>query len=281
LKLARYQHEAGEHWGAVDVRAGTIQRIAGPFEEWAPKVTAHSAQAVSFAAAPVPLAQVKLLAPLIATSEITGTGINYPSWNLPPEGSDSPFYLRTHSCMVGPEATIEFPQLIALQPLVEFCYEIELVAVMGDSIKDPKHGTRDVLGYTVGNDGCLRHQRPNYLGMDLIASKCGYHGSSLGPWIVTKDELGGEGQIDLEMIMRINGVVTQKGHTSKMNWSIDRLIYELYLRMDLKCGDLLFTGTPGYVGVPDGIYAPGDVLEAEISGIGILRNYGYQTTHAK
>jgi 2-keto-4-pentenoate hydratase/2-oxohepta-3-ene-1,7-dioic acid hydratase in catechol pathway len=74
------------------------------------------------------------------------------------------------------------------------------------------------------------------------------------------------------MTMRVNGVVTQHDRTSSMNWPIDKLIYECDYRSRMTTADLLYTGTCGFIGVPDGFCEPGDVIEAEIEGIGVLRN---------
>jgi 2-keto-4-pentenoate hydratase/2-oxohepta-3-ene-1,7-dioic acid hydratase in catechol pathway len=185
---------------------------------------------------------------------------------------DSPFYYKAHASMIGPDDEIRFALLEAYQPGSRLCYELELVVVMGRPIGDRKHAYRDVLGYTVGNDSCIRGMRPNFFGMDLPGSKCAYHASSIGPWITTKDELGGENQPDLEMTMRVNGTVTQHDRTGVMNWPVDKLVAECDIRSRLGPGDLLFTGTCGFIGIPDGFYEPGDVMEAEIEGIGVLRN---------
>jgi 2-keto-4-pentenoate hydratase/2-oxohepta-3-ene-1,7-dioic acid hydratase in catechol pathway len=272
LKLARYREDDQVRWGAIDAEAETVRRLRGSFAEWAPRITVDGPAAAEFAAEPVPIAGVQLLAPLEPTAEITGTGVNYPEWTIPFEGADSPFYFRAQSAICGPDDELRYPALIQSQTQCRFCYEIELVGVFGAPVSDRKQGTRSLLGYTVGNDGCLRAQRPGFLGMDLVGSKDGFRGSSVGPWITTLDELGGTGQPELEMEMRINGVVTQRGNTGDMNSGMDELIRELSWRMEVGPGDILYTGTCGYVGIPDGFWEPGDNGEAEIEGIGVLRN---------
>jgi 2-keto-4-pentenoate hydratase/2-oxohepta-3-ene-1,7-dioic acid hydratase in catechol pathway len=273
MKFARYIDADGEHWGAVDLTAGTIRRIAGPFAQWAPAVTSHGSRVLEYdRAAPVPLEQAKILAPLSSRSEILWVGLNYPNWPRPTQ-SDPPIFLKPLTAMIGPEQTIRFPRLIRFQTQSYFCYEIELVAVIGSvRIADPAHGTRDVLGYTVGNGGALRNLRLSGVGHDVMSLKSSRASSAIGPWITTKDELGGEGQVDLHMTMRVNSAVTQRGRTGNMIWSLDKLINEVDHRARLTCGDVIYTGTCGYEGVPDGVYKPGDVVEAHIDGIGTLRN---------
>jgi 2-keto-4-pentenoate hydratase/2-oxohepta-3-ene-1,7-dioic acid hydratase in catechol pathway len=277
MKLVHYIESGTRLWGELDLAAETVRPFAEPFETWAPAVTAAGRDGVSFAGPAVPLASVKLLAPLHETAEILGTGVNYATHGLPRHGADVPFYMRPHSAIANPEETIFFPDIIKIQPKGRFSYEIELCVIMGREVTDPDHGIRDVLGYTVGNDGRLVFQRPNFIGMDMTGSKCGHRGSSIGPWIVTKDEISGDTQPDIEMTMRINGVVTQNARTSAMNKDVSALIYELDDRIGLKAGDVIYTGTPGYIGMDTGYYTPGDLIEAEIEGIGTLRNYMEQT----
>src|SRR3546814_1985382 len=74
------------------------------------------------------------------------------------------------------------------------------------------------------------------------------------------------------MTMIIVGEVRQLGRTGKMIWDMNRLLYEVDYRSTLVCGDVIETGTCGYVGVQDGVYDPSDQAEAEIEGIGVLRN---------
>src|SRR6202020_1042821 len=127
-----------------------------------------------------------------------------------------------------------------------FCYEVELVGVMGsDSLRDVAHGSRDVLGYTVGLSGCLRHVRVGAVGIDLVALRCGKNTSALGPWITTPDELEAGGKLSLEVTTRVNGQVAQSFNTSEMIWGIDRLMYEVGHRLHLSVGDVIYTGTGG------------------------------------
>jgi 2-keto-4-pentenoate hydratase/2-oxohepta-3-ene-1,7-dioic acid hydratase in catechol pathway len=278
MKFARYRATGrggadGERWGVVDTDARTVQPIDGAFEEWAPAVTVGGPGAVTLGSAPVSLDTVTLLPPLRPTSEITGLGYNYASFVVPAEGADPPVYTKPMASIVGPDATIEFPDLIAIQPQCRFCYEIQLVAVVGSvRIGDPKHATRDLLGYTIGNDGALRGTRPSFVGMDLFGERSSYQSSALGPWIVTTDELGGDGQPDLELTTTVNGAVTQKGRTSEMRWGVDQVLEEMNNRSMLSTGDVVFTGTCGYVGIPDGHYLAGDVIDLAVEGIGTLHN---------
>ena len=81
------------------------------------------------------------------------------------------------------------------------------------------------------------------------------------------DELGGPGQPDLEMIMRVNGEERQRDRTTSMIWTIDELIEYVVARTSLSTGDVMFTGTTAGVGMEDGRFLePGDELESEDRG---------------
>jgi 2-keto-4-pentenoate hydratase/2-oxohepta-3-ene-1,7-dioic acid hydratase in catechol pathway len=272
MKLARYRDTSGDHWGEIDPAAGTIRRIPDAFTEWAPEVTAKGPGVLRFAGGTLKVDAVKLLAPLHPAGHIYWLGLNYPNWPKP-ETADASVFFKTRTAVVGPEETIRFPKLIIVQPHAYFVYEIELVAVIGGrTLADPTHGISDVLGYTIGNSGALRNNRVTCVGYDIMGRSSGRSSSAIGPWIVTRDELGGDRHPDLEMTMRINGATRQQGRTGKMIWDMNKLLYEVDYRSKLGCGDVIETGTCGYVGVQDGLYNASDRAEAEIEGIGVLRN---------
>jgi 2-keto-4-pentenoate hydratase/2-oxohepta-3-ene-1,7-dioic acid hydratase in catechol pathway len=271
MKLARYRESAAERWGIVNDEGGTIRPIRGAFHEWAATLTANENWVPDFAGEPVPLASVQLLAPRPARGEVVWVALNYPAWPRPAD-SEPPIFFKPKSAIIGTGETFLFPKLLKAQTQCYFCYEIELVAVMGSGIRDIEHASRDVLGYTVGLSGCLRHVRVGAVGIDLVALRCGEKTSALGPWITTRDELESHGSLSLDLTTRVNGQITQSFNTAEMIWDIDRLLYEVGHRLHLHSGDVVYTGTGGYVGVPDGVFQPGDTLEAEISRIGVLKN---------
>jgi 2-keto-4-pentenoate hydratase/2-oxohepta-3-ene-1,7-dioic acid hydratase in catechol pathway len=272
MKLAKFRDASGDYWGEIDPQAGTIRRIAEPFEEWAPEVTANGPEVLKFDGGTIKLDTIKLLAPLHKPAHIYWLGLNYPNWPKPAR-TDASVFFKSRTAIVSPDDTIRFPKLITIQPQAYFVYEIELVAMIGShGLADPKNGLSEVLGYTIGNSGALRNNRSTCVGADIMGRSSARSSSAIGPWIVTRDELGGDDHPDLEMTLRINGEVRQRGRTGKMIWDMNRSLYEVDYRSRLVCGDVVETGTCGYVGVQDGVYDPSDKVEAEIEGIGILRN---------
>src|SRR3546814_229454 len=127
MKLAYYLQDGKRQWGSVDVAAGTIRRIGGVFEEWAPEVTAKGARVLDLEGSPIRLSEITLLPPIVPGAEIIGTGINYASWAIPPEGADTCFEFKSTTAIAGMDDTIRFPQIIDEQPRCEYRYEIEQI----------------------------------------------------------------------------------------------------------------------------------------------------------
>jgi 2-keto-4-pentenoate hydratase/2-oxohepta-3-ene-1,7-dioic acid hydratase in catechol pathway len=95
----------------------------------------------------------------------------------------------------------------------------------------------------------------------------------VGPWIVTPDELGGPGQPELAISLRVDGEERQHDVTSQMIFSVAEILVYLDDRVALRPGDLVFTGTTYGVGLEDGrLLEPGSVVESEVQDVGVLRN---------
>jgi 2-keto-4-pentenoate hydratase/2-oxohepta-3-ene-1,7-dioic acid hydratase in catechol pathway len=178
-------------------------------------------------------------------------------------------YIKPRAAVIGPEDEIEYSALTS-----QLDYEVELVAVVGRDIgRTDERPTGALLGYTIGNDVSARDAMSPIGGPDLFSMKGLRRSTPLGPWIVTKDELDGAGQVYLEISLRVNGERRQHDRTSNMLWTVDELLHYVLARTDMTTGDVLFTGTTGGTGYSDGRYLqPGDVVECEVERIGVLRN---------
>jgi 2-keto-4-pentenoate hydratase/2-oxohepta-3-ene-1,7-dioic acid hydratase in catechol pathway len=110
-------------------------------------------------------------------------------------------------------------------------------------------------------------------GFDLFGMKAQDATTPVGPWIVTPDELGGPGQPELAISVRVDGEERQHDVTSQMIFSVSEILQYLDDRVALRPGDLVFTGTTHGVGLEDGrLLEPGTVVESEVRGVGLLRN---------
>jgi 2-keto-4-pentenoate hydratase/2-oxohepta-3-ene-1,7-dioic acid hydratase in catechol pathway len=147
--------------------------------------------------------------------------------------------------------------------------------VIGAERVDRSDPLSSVLGYTVGNDVSardLQRSGPPGVGMDLFAAKSADQTTGVGPWIVTRDEFG-QGSPKLRLLLRVNGEIRQDGNTADMTWDVGYLVRFVDERSSFTCGDILFTGSPAGTAQGSGRFLKvGDLVEAEIPGIGVLRN---------
>jgi 2-keto-4-pentenoate hydratase/2-oxohepta-3-ene-1,7-dioic acid hydratase in catechol pathway len=150
---------------------------------------------------------------------------------------------------------------------------VELVAVIGRrgmNISEAE-ALDYVFGYTIGNDITARDLQARHQQWYKGKGLDGF--CPLGPWIVSADELGDPQKLQLQL--RVNGELKQDANTSDMIFGVAKLISAWSQGMTLEPGDLLMTGTPSGVGFarqPPEYLKPGDVVEAGIAGIGLLRN---------
>ena len=155
----------------------------------------------------------------------------------------------------------------------KFDFEGEFAVVIGKSGRAiPKDKAFDhVAGYTCLNDGSIRdyqrHTTQFWSGKNFDRS------GSMGPWMVTPEELGDPTKPNL--VTRLNGKVVQEASVGDLAFGIPDLISYVSTITELVAGDVIATGTPGGVGVfrdPQLFMKPGDKIEVEITGIGTLHN---------
>ncbi|MBI4639697.1 MAG: fumarylacetoacetate hydrolase family protein [Candidatus Tectomicrobia bacterium] len=216
-------------------------------------------------------ADLVFLPPVPRPGKIIATGLNYidhaqevgsPTTQHIPRG-----FIKVTSTLIGHEAFILYPQFTT-----QLDYEVELAIVIGKEGKNiPKESAYDyIAGYTIFNDLSARDaQRNNTLfGKNFDTS------GPMGPFLVLKDEIPNPQH--LSMTLRVNGELRQNGSTSNMIFKIaDLLTY--WSQITLYPGDIIASGTPsgvaaGHKGEPSWFLKPGDVVEAEIEGLGLLRN---------
>ena len=155
----------------------------------------------------------------------------------------------------------------------DFDYEGELAVVIGKEGRDIREedAMDYVVGYSIFNDASVRdwqfHTRQIAPGKNFRAT------GSLGPWLVTRDEVADPN--DLRIETRLNGETLQRSSTRFMIHKIPTFIAYVSQILDLQPGDILATGTPSGVGFsrkPPIFMKAGDVCEVEIEGVGLLRN---------
>jgi 2-keto-4-pentenoate hydratase/2-oxohepta-3-ene-1,7-dioic acid hydratase in catechol pathway len=152
-------------------------------------------------------------------------------------------------------------------------WECELGMIMGRRGRNipEAEAMSHVFGYTVLNDVTARDMQ-RYHGGQWFKGKSLDGSCPIGPCIVTADSIEPEA---LDIWTRVNGVVKQESNTRHLFFKLPRIIAELSRGLTLEPGDLIATGTPqgvGYARTPPEFLKPGDVLETEVAGIGVMRN---------
>ena len=165
---------------------------------------------------------------------------------------------------------------IAIDPTVsdKIDWEVELGVIVGVSGANIKRSDarRHVFGYTVFNDVTARDIQSGW-GGQYFKGKSLDRSSPSGPWIVTADEISDPQALKLRL--RINGVTKQDGTTADMIYSVDAILEWVSRGMTVLAGSIIATGTPdgvGFARTPPEYLKPGDVMETEVEGIGMMRN---------
>mgnify|MGYP001254329313 FL=1 len=220
------------------------------------------------------LDDVELVPTIPNPEKIICIGVNYANRNAEyKDGSDLPKYpsvfMRNRESLVGHKQDIMNPP-----ESDQLDYEGEIVLVIGkEGRRIPETEAHNyIAGMTIMNEGSvrdyLRHAKFN-----VTQGKNFERSGSLGPWMVTPDELDPMGQ--LQVITRVNGEERQNDFTDNLMFPFRFLISYLSTFYRLKPGDIIATGTPNGSGArfdPPKYLREGDVVEVEVPGIGILNN---------
>src|SRR6266516_2718806 len=152
-------------------------------------------------------------------------------------------------------------------------YELELGFVIGRSGKDltPENALSHLFGVTIFNDFSARDIQSQEMQGLLGPTKGKDFATALGPWITTADELDVH---NLSMVARVNGEEWSRGSSSTMMWRVEEIISYVSKCEGVKAGELIGSGTVGLgCGLELGkLLKPGDTVEFEVEGIGVLRN---------
>ncbi len=247
MRSCRYRLGLEERWGAIE--GDRVRPLGG--EPWAGGLPSGPA---------IPLASVTLLAP-VRPSKVVCIGRNYLA-HAREMGNEVPrqplIFLKPPSAVIGPGEAIRCPAASR-----EVHHEAELAVVVGRALSraTAAEARRAVFGYTCLDDVTARDiqreekQFTRAKGFDTFCP--------VGPAIETALDPG-----DLAVVCRVNGAERQRGSTRDMAFDPFALLAFISGVMTLLPGDVVATGTPEGVGRID----PGDLVEVEIPGIGVLAN---------
>lgn len=242
------------------------------FQTWAASADFADAQ---------PYHEAQLLAPVPRPRQIFAIGLNYTD-HADESGFDYPenlvVFTKFQSCLAGPMADV---------PLAGDAvdYEAELVVIVGREIHDVDEveARKSIAGYSVGQDFSERtiQRRPPAPQFSMGKSFPAF--GPFGPAVVTPDEVSAPDSLAIRCLIQgptaesrssgPTGWIAQDGNTRDMIFSVERILSDLSRIVTLYPGDLIFTGTPAGVGLPQGVaLKAGDVVTTTIEGLGTLRN---------
>lgn len=286
VRLVSYRSPAGARPGAlvgegevVDLTpvAPTIEALieAGPSALDEARSLANRARPEPAAALLAPLRPASLR-DFLAFEDHARAGTARRGEELSPFWKRAPVYYKgNHRSIVGPEEDVEWP---AFTERLDF--ELEIACVVGARARDlgPEEAERAVFGYTVMNDWSARDLQRDEMAMRLGPAKSKDFATSLGPCLVTADEI--DPRRGLRMAARVNGETWGEASTAAMRWSFPDMIAYVSRGEDVWPGDVYGSGTPfGGCGLDlDRWLRPSDVVELEIEGIGVLRNRAVRPT---
>ncbi|MXZ67740.1 MAG: DUF2437 domain-containing protein [Acidimicrobiia bacterium] len=270
MRIARFNVDGSEGWGFVcgervcPVTDGTdLMDVLGDQEALA---------ALCEAATPEhSVSEVQLLAPVPNPPQFLGIGLNYrlhaaeTGAAIPESPISFPFF---NSSIINPGAAIRLPPFTD-----KVDWEVELAVVIGkEACCVPEEDAVDhIAGYTIVNDVSARDIQLSEGQWSRAKSFDTF--KPMGPWIVTADELGAAGDLDVKLW--VNEEIKQDGETSDLIFNVPQLVSHMSQHLTLGVGAVISTGTPSGVGMarkPPEYLRPGDEVTLEVEGIGRLSN---------
>lgn len=249
-KIVRYENNNTTAYG--ELRGEQVHPLEGTFPDFTPGV-----------AAPLDLATVKLLAPVVP-NKIVAIGPGYKVYMQGGPAPERPYY------WIKPTSTLQDPEgEIVLPPGITVNHEAEIAIVIGKcaSKVSPEQALDHVFGYTCCIDvtaGDMADMLAYQQSQLFLDGKIFDTFAPLGPCIVTDLDTS-----DLRIQCRVNGETRHDHSTSDKLFEYDRLVSMISHVLTLEPGDVITTGSiPGVAPM-----APGDTIELEIEGIGTLRNH--------
>jgi fumarylacetoacetate (FAA) hydrolase len=210
------------------------------------------------------------------------TALKLRGLDMRPEWYEVPvFYFSNPAGVIGPEEPVWAPR-----DSQALDFELELACIIGQECHDVPADDRAlevVAGFTIMNDWSARDLQRKEMAIGLGPSKGKDFATSLGPDLVTFDELQSryrDGRLHLDMTAAVNGRILSQGNAGAMHWTWPQLIAHASRDTRLRPGDVLGSGTVGTGCILEltpeavgGWLKPGDVVELTIEHLGTLRNH--------
>ncbi|MEJ1156902.1 fumarylacetoacetate hydrolase family protein [Prosthecomicrobium sp. N25] len=284
MKVACFALDGVRGIGLVDEAAAAVRPFEPPFADMVALIERFDeVRDGPRTGAPIPLAQVKLLAPIPEprrnifcvgknyrdhAREFAGSGFEAGAVKGQEIDAYPAVFTKPPSSVIGPGDTVDLHANVT--QAVD--YEAELTIVIGKAGRDipAERAFEHIFGYTIINDVTARDRQKNH--KQWFMGKALDTFCPMGPWITTADEIDAE---TLQVICRVNGELRQNANTRDLIFGIPSLIATISGGLTLVPGDLIATGTPAGVGIgfnPPKFLEAGDEVAITISGIGTLMN---------
>lgn len=278
MKLLSFEVDGSQRFGAW-VEGGVVdltQRLGGKFPDLLSVLQAGAlpniAEALKDAKPDFAPEQIKFLPVIPTPPKIICVGINYEEHRSETQREPTlkpPIFGRFSNSQVAHLGVIPLPPEIE-----KLDYEGEIAVIIGKAGRriPSDQVWKHVAGYAPYNDASVREWQGHT--HQWTPGKNFLHTGGFGPWMSTADEFGDDPE--LHLCTRLNGVEVQRATSRQMIFSIAELITYCSTFTQLEPGDVIVTGTPGGVGArrkPPLFMKHGDVVEVEISEIGVLRNF--------
>lgn len=282
MKFVSFYYQGNECFGII--KGGEIIDLSGrlsnggnirdlkSFLEAGSTVTSTLGKILNDFSHTIPINDVIFRIPIVNPSKIFCVGRNYYAYHEVVEDG-RPDWPSIFPRFCDSFSAHDEPIIRGFDDADKLDYEGELVVVIG---KQGRHIPEEkamfhVGGYTIANEGSVR----NWIGRGTqnCPVKNQWRSGSMGPWMVSDDEIADP--MKLRIITRVNGEERQNGGTEMMIFDIPFVISYISRFTQLEPGDLICTGSPGGSAIehdPPGYLEPGDHLEVEIDGIGLLKN---------
>ena len=278
MKLASYIHKGRESFGIVrgegvfDLGSRLQGKAADMVEFIVNGLTGEAQKLSQDAKDDFPLADITFMLPV--KSPVLCIGVNYKSR---PEEMPGGGYSWNYPSLFWRKSSAHAPHMRPLLRPPEstaFDYEGEIAIIIGKGGRRIPKETAfgHIFGYSCFNEGSVRDWM-KHTTANVTSGKNFYQSGSFGPWISTPDEIADPHDMSIEV--RVNGKSRQKDTTANIMRPYEELIAYVSTIMPLEPGDVIATGTPVGVGgnlKPPVWLIPGDAVEIEVSGVGVLRN---------
>ena len=284
MRLVTYREEGVVRLGAISgdqvIALDTVAPDMLTLIERGDEGLSRAKAAIQRAAHVTPLAKVdQLLAPIPRPRQnVICLGMNYVAHAIEsdrargrePKLPEFPvFFTKAAHTVCGQEDSVPLDPNVTTQ----LDYEVELAFVVGRSGKNisREHALDYIFGYTIVNDVSARDLQGRH--QQFFKGKSLDRGCPMGPVLVTADEIPDPSKLGIRL--RLNGETRQDSHTGDLIFDVPAIIEYFSLGTTLEPGMVFATGTPAGVGLgrtPPAYMKPGDVMEAEIDSIGVLRN---------